>query len=180
MSQQCNTRPTNEFTASEGLDLLVRSPWYGVRAAMPLGWSPPGAAASSVPARRSNGADGRAAAAPGRRGGRSVAAGSPISRPLSRGDELPCDIASPFIQLLHAHCSNTASRPFSLSLAANRIAPVTHRDLAERGVATSALAAWAAPEKRWCQAVSSCVEHRRHGSRLRVPAPGWLAAWAIQ
>jgi hypothetical protein len=43
---------------------------------------------------------------------------------------------------------------FLAPLAANRIAPVTHQVQAMSRCAATALAAWAAPEKRWCQAVS--------------------------
>src|SRR6266545_7253919 len=65
-------------------------------------------------------------------------------------------------------------------LAANQIAPATHRDQANRGAAAFALAAFAAPEKRWCQAVSKSSITDFVALASRVPAPGWLAAWAIQ
>jgi hypothetical protein len=60
-----------------------------------------------------------------------------------------------------------------------RIAPVTHQDQACGDALPVALAALAAPEKRWCRTVSNGFT-QICGCHLSAPVPCWLTLQAIR
>ncbi len=81
--------------------------------------------------------------------------------------------------LLTHYCVFVESRPVSHSASCE---PNRARHPSGSSVSrypATALAAVAAPEKRWCQSMSKCVHHIRRGC-LTTPVLEWLIPWAIQ